>query len=103
MIFHNESDYGHHMMDIDLGSWIIIIVFAGLIILAAIILVFLVISKSGKKSQHIEQREGSGKANEIVIQELKELSSEKIKYCHNCGKKLNSDTISFCSHCGVEL
>lgn len=105
MIFDDGFDFGHHMMDWDLGNWIFIIFGAGIILLITIFLIFLLVSKSNhKSSQNTIQKQEQGKINEHKIsRDLREFKSQKANYCHSCGKKLDDSPSTYCPYCGVKI
>jgi len=110
MIFDSGIGFGHHMMDWDLGNWIFIISVAGIILLIAIILIFLLVSKSNhRSSQEGIQKQNQGKVNEDLFQESKisedvgEIKSQEAKFCHTCGEKLDSGISTYCPYCGAKI
>ncbi len=99
------SYFGHHMMDWDLTQMIPMI-FGGITIIIAIIVILYIILQStrraNEKSQMIIQAPMS-KQNELNIYEKDKDDSEDINFCFNCGTKLYRNQLRYCPNCGTKL
>ena len=105
MIFHESVYDGYHMMDWDLGHWIPMIFGWGIVLLAAIIILYMII-QSTRGTNEMNQttiQEPKSKRNESKAYDNEEENIEKIIFCYSCGEKLDGRQIEYCPKCGTKI
>lgn len=99
------SYFGHHMMDWDLAQMIPMI-FGGITIIIAIIVILYIIIESNRSSYKISQLNTQtpiGNHHNLKRVDYREDKSEEINFCFNCGVKLDREQLQYCPSCGTKL
>ncbi len=105
MIFHDSVYDGYHMMDWDLGYWIPMIIGWGIVLLAAIVILYIVIQsvRSFNEKNQMTIQVPNSKENELKAYDNEEENFEKANFCYKCGEKLDWNYFQYCPNCGIEI
>jgi len=93
------------MMDWDLGHWIPMIFGWGIVLLAAIVIIYMVILSTRTKNEKNQMTNQVLKSNKDELDAYgdDEENSEKANFCYSCGEKLDGKQLKYCPRCGSKI
>jgi len=105
MIFHDSVYDGYHMMGWDLGHWIPMIIGWGIVLLAAIVILYMIIqsTRGTNEKNQMNIQVPKSKNNELKTYDYKEENFEKANFCYRCGEKLDGKQLIYCPNCGSKI